>query len=101
MARYHVAPRARADLDSIRAYLDTQSEEAWPAVRRALVAAFRLISSAPGVGHSRDDLTKRPFLFFSLRPYRYMIVYDPRQSPVAIARVFHGAQNISAALRHK
>jgi plasmid stabilization system protein ParE len=96
---YDITLAARSDLNGIRIYLDRLSEDAWPAVRKKLVAAFHLISENPRIGRRRPEITERPYRFYSIRPHPYIIVYDPGQQPLAIARVIHGAQDLKEELR--
>jgi plasmid stabilization system protein ParE len=59
-------------------------------------AIHRLIEH-PGLGHFRPDLTDRPLRFY--RVYRVFLIYDPASSPLYIARVYHGAQDIKQRIR--
>ena len=54
-------------------------------------AIDRLIDS-PTLGHFRPDLTDRPLRFY--RVYSILLIYDPASSPLYVARVYHGAQDV-------
>ena len=59
-------------------------------------AIHRLIEH-PGLGHSRPDLTDKPFRFY--RVYNILLIYDPQSSPLYIARVYHGAQDVKTRMK--
>jgi plasmid stabilization system protein ParE len=56
-------------------------------------AIDRLIE-IPTLGHFRPDLTDKPLRFY--RVYSILLIYDPDSSPLYIARVYHGAQDVKA-----
>jgi plasmid stabilization system protein ParE len=52
----------------------------------------------PTLGHRRHDLTSDPeVLFFCVRSH-YLVIYRKNSDPLQIARVLHGARDISAEL---
>lgn len=59
-------------------------------------AILRLVES-PGLGHMRPDLTDKLFKFY--RVYSFFLIYDPASSPLYIARVYHGAQDIEQRMQ--
>jgi plasmid stabilization system protein ParE len=58
-------------------------------------AIDRLIE-CPTLGHFRPDLTGRPLRFY--RVYSILLIYDPESSPLYIARVYHGAQDVKGRM---
>ena len=54
--------------------------------------AIQRLVEQPTLGHFRPDLTDKPFRFY--RVYNILLVYDPVSSPLYVARVYHGAQDI-------
>jgi plasmid stabilization system protein ParE len=59
--------------------------------------AIHQLIQHPGLGHFRPDLTDRPLRFY--RVYSVFLIYDPASSPLYIARVYHGAQDIKNRMR--
>jgi len=53
----------------------------------------------PGQGHIRNDLTKRPVLFFPL--YSYLVIYQPEVKPTRIIAVLRGKRNVKRILRER
>lgn len=97
MKRYVLTRPAERDLDHIKHYL---IERAGVRVARRVVGEIRsailLLSSKPGIGHVREDLTGLPVKFWPV--YSYLIVYDPITKPLEIIRVVHGAQDLEVML---
>ena len=97
MKRYTIAPEAATDIKAIRAYL---KREAGPRVALSTINkirdAFAFLSRTPGAGHSREDLTDLPVKFWSV--LSYLIIYDPAQQPIQIARVIHGSRDITPSM---
>lgn len=54
--------------------------------------AIQKLCELPNLGHSRPDLTDKPFKFY--RIYQILLVYDPAARPLYIARVYHAAQDV-------
>jgi plasmid stabilization system protein ParE len=53
----------------------------------------------PGQGHRREDLTKLPVKFGTVRAYQ--IIYKPESRPLEIVAVLHGKRNIRRILRQR
>ena len=91
---YRLSPLAQQDIKDIRAYyLDEAGASVARHVLRALGNGFRLVGDAPGIGHSRLDLTDEPVRVWPV--FSFLIVYDPAARPVGIARVLHGRRNLA------
>jgi plasmid stabilization system protein ParE len=64
-----------------------------------LFSLFARIATFLGLGHRRFDLTRRPFLFFSEKPY--LIVYERDHNPLIIHAILHSTRDVRSALRHR
>jgi len=72
-ARYTLAPQAAADLLEIWLYIKQQSNaRVADRVEAAILEKFAFLAEAPGVGHTREDLTAANVKFFPV--YSYLIV---------------------------
>lgn len=58
--------------------------------------AFAQLAEAPGIGHSRSDLTSLPVFFWTVRD-RYAVVYRKSQ-PLEIVRVLSWKRDVEALL---
>ena len=84
MRRVVVSKQARHDLREIKNYI---AEDSIANARRVLAEfrdAFLELGKTPGMGHTRQDLTKRPVLFWPVRSY--LIVYRSGVQPLEIRR---------------
>jgi antitoxin ParD1/3/4/toxin ParE1/3/4 len=97
MSRFSVSVPAERDINEIAIYL---AENADPATARRVLAdlrkAMRFLARNPRAGHLREDLTSRPYRFWTV--YSYFIVYDPSTSPIEVVRVLHAARDVRSAL---
>lgn len=59
--------------------------------------AFDLLAEMPGIGHSREDLTSLPVLFWPIKQTSYAAIYK-NASPVEIIRVVHWRRDIATLL---
>jgi toxin ParE1/3/4 len=95
---YVLSAEAQRDLAAIRDYY---LEQAGAGVARHVLGeiakAFRFLTTTPGAGHSRDDLTDEPVKFWPV--FSYLIVYDPAARPLGIARVLHGSRDLEKMFR--
>jgi plasmid stabilization system protein ParE len=64
-------------------------------LRLQIFDACQRVADDPGIGHSREDLTNKPVLFWPAGSY--LIIYIARK-PVEIVRVLHGARDIPGLL---
>jgi plasmid stabilization system protein ParE len=93
-----MSPAARLDPLQIWNYLaETSSLSVADKVLADIRTGIRKIASSPSLGHRRDDLTDLPLRFF--RVHKYLIVYDARTNPTKVARVLHGARDLSREFR--
>ena len=95
MKRFKLSPEAAQDIREIWAYIAADSIKAARRVRLQILDACQRVARNPGIGHSREDLTDKPVLFWPTGSY--LIVYAARK-PVEIVRVLHGARDIPSLL---
>jgi plasmid stabilization system protein ParE len=96
MKRFKLAPEAARDIREIWAYIAKDSIKAARRVRLEIVDACQRIARNPRVGHSREDLTDKPVLFWPVGSY--LIIYNPARKPVEIVRVVHAARDVPSLL---
>jgi toxin ParE1/3/4 len=97
MRRYLFTDKANDDLADIEAYLiEEGGVRTARHVLREIKEAINFLSSNPGAGHLREDLTDAPVKFWSV--YSYLIVYDPVPRPIEILRIVHASRNIGRLL---
>ena len=97
MKRYILAPQAKEDLKSIRAYLKREAGvDVATSTLLKIKQAFDFLSRTLGAGHLREDLTDEPVKFWSV--FSYLIIYDPAAQPIQIARIIHGSREVSEIL---
>ncbi len=97
MSGYVLSSEALAELDEIWAYIardDIEAADRWIA---ALFDACELLGRNPQAGHTRKDLTKDPFLFWSVG--RYFIIYRTLKDGIEVVAVTQGARDIPSYLR--
>ena len=92
MKRFKLSPEAASDVRDIWAYIAEDSIKAARKVRISLLDACKLLAENPHIGHSREDLTDQPVLFWPVGSY--LIIYDSRTKPLSIVRVLHGARDV-------
>ncbi len=92
MKRFKLSPQAASDVRDIWAYIAEDSIKAARKVRISLFDACKHLAENPNIGHSRNDLTGHPVLFWPVGSY--LIIYDSRTKPISIVRVLHGARDV-------
>jgi toxin ParE1/3/4 len=65
-------------------------------VLRRLRERIEKLAQAPGIGHTRGDLSRRPVRFWS--EWSYYIVYETSDRGILVVRVLHGARDIEDLL---
>jgi len=68
-------------------------------VRNDVFEAIVGLTTFPGKGHRREDLTRQPVLFWPV--HSYQIIYRPESRPLEIVAVLHGKRNIKRILRKR
>ena len=96
MARFVIAPRARADLTAIAEYISRDNPEAASQLIAAFASKFRQLAERPLMGRPRwtlrADLRSVPL-------GRYVIYYWPVEDGIEVVRVLHSALDIPKAFR--
>jgi antitoxin ParD1/3/4 len=96
MGRYALTAAARADLSEIADYIREDNPDAAKRVVKSLQEAMGRLARVPGMGHLREDLTRRPFRFWPV--YSYLIVYRSETQPLQILRILHSARDVKSLL---
>jgi plasmid stabilization system protein ParE len=97
-ATYVLAPQAAADLVEIWRYIREQSSSTVAnRVESVILDRLAFLARTPGIGHSREDLTKANVKFLSV--YSYLIVYRPDTNPLQIAAILHGRRDVREILK--
>lgn len=95
--KYRLTRAASVKLQQIWNYLaENASFEVADKVSDDLRRGLDDIASNPGVGHSREDLTKLPVKFYQI--HRYLIVYLHQERPIIVAHILHTARDIRSIL---
>ena|SRR5208283_4725739 len=99
MSNFILTEEADEDLREIWDYIaqdDIEAADRWDAKLRD---AFGMLAQNPRAGHTRDDLTDGPVLFWTVGAY--VIVYRIEKKQVAIVAVTQGARDIPSFLRER
>ncbi|MGH9563007.1 MAG: type II toxin-antitoxin system RelE/ParE family toxin, partial [Terracidiphilus sp.] len=75
---------------------DIEAADRWDA---RLLEAFGMLARAPGIGHTRKDLTDFSLLFWPVGAY--LILYRVLNDRIEIVAVTQGARNIPSFLRER
>jgi antitoxin ParD1/3/4/toxin ParE1/3/4 len=60
---------------------------------------FGSLGRMPGQGHTRQELTSRPVLFFPM--YSFLVVYQPDVRPIRIMAVLRGKRDLRGLLKER
>jgi plasmid stabilization system protein ParE len=96
MSGYVLGPDAASDLETIWEYIADGSVDAADRWIDRLFEAFEAFAKAPGMGHSRQDLTAHPVLFWPVRSY--FIIYRAQSSQIEIVAITQGSRDIPVFL---
>ena len=100
MSPYILSEFALIDLGEILYYyVENAGPDVAYRMRRQFFDQFARIAEHPGIGHTRSDLTSRPFVFFPSDPY--LIFYERDDSPITIHAILHGARDIKQILKDR
>ena len=89
---------SRGALRDIQEFWEFVSEDSFTAADRLLeefYRAFGQLAEAPGMGHKRQDLTRRNVLFWAL--HSHLIVYR-NSRPLRVVRVIHAKRDVKKLL---
>lgn len=96
---YDVSAEAQGDLLGIWLRIAEDSVDLANRIEDELRDLFASLGRMPGQGHRREDLTKRPVLFFPL--YSFLVVYQPDVQPIRILAVLRGKRNVKRILKQR
>jgi antitoxin ParD1/3/4/toxin ParE1/3/4 len=65
-------------------------------VLREIRNALQFLSTHPGIGHLREDLTDQPVKFWPV--FSYLVIYNPSSRPLEVLRVLHAARDVATIL---
>jgi toxin ParE1/3/4 len=72
--RYKLTKTAERDIEKVWDYIRQDNPVAAREMVNRIYEALDLLTDNPQIGHSREDLTSKPLLFWTVRP-RYHIIY--------------------------
>jgi toxin ParE1/3/4 len=87
--RLRYAPRARADIAEIHAYIAEDNPKAAREVVRRIREAANNLAKHPGLGRNTHIKGTRSF---PVAPYSYVFYYAVRDHEIAVMHVRHGAR---------
>jgi plasmid stabilization system protein ParE len=87
--RLRYAPRARADIAQIHAYIAEHNPKAATKVVRRIRETAGSLAKQPGLGRSSDIAGVR---LFAVTPYPHVIYYAVASREVVILHIRHGAR---------
>jgi plasmid stabilization system protein ParE len=96
---YALSVAAEQDLNEIWEYIAQDSIDAADRWIEKFFDAFQLLAQTPGMGHSREDLTSLPVLFWPVGAY--LIVYREQHAWVEMVAVTHGARDVPVFLAQR
>ena len=101
MNRYELSPEAVDDLVNIREFVAADNPAAADRLIEEFFSAFEHLAAWPRSGHSRNDLTERPVLFWPVGSY--LIVYHVRDEDklLQIVAVLLAARDVPAILEER
>jgi antitoxin ParD1/3/4 len=96
---YDISAEAQTDLFVIWSRIAEDSVDLANRIDWEFHALFTSLGHMPRQGHKREDLTKRPVLFFPL--YSFLVVYQPDLKPIRIMAVLRGSRNVKRILKER
>ena len=99
MPIYVLSRAADLDLDEIWEYIAQDNVDAADRWIGKLFDAFDALALSPGMGHTRNDLTSYPVLFWPVDAY--LIIYRVQRQSIEIVAVSQGARDIPAFLHRR
>ncbi len=68
-------------------------------VRTNFERVLSILAATPAIGHLRDELDPpgHTFRYFVVMK-RFIVVYEPTESGIRVARILHGTRNLAAEL---
>ncbi|CAN5426178.1 type II toxin-antitoxin system RelE/ParE family toxin [soil metagenome] len=88
---YRISRRANADIESICDYIAKDSSEAANRLDQRIHTTIKLLAHFPGMGHTRQDVADRRYLFWTVGTY--VIAYRIEGKHLLVVRVLHGLRD--------
>ncbi len=89
---YRISRRANADIEAICDYIAKDSPAAADRLDLRMHTTIEMLSQFPRMGHSRQDVSDKRYLFWTVGTY--VIAYRMQGKQLIVVRVLHGARNI-------
>ena len=99
MSSYVLSIDADLDLDEIWEYIARDSINAADRWIAELFDTCELLGKTPGIGHRREDLTRRDVRFWPI--YSYLVVYQRSSRPLLVIAVLHGNRDVKRLLQDR
>jgi plasmid stabilization system protein ParE len=99
VSRYVFGKYVEGDLLTIRDHIARDSPDAARRMMARFVAAFRLLSRRPSLGHAREDLLPREIRFWPVDAY--LILYTAERTPIEVIAVIHGARDVPVIVNRR
>lgn len=99
MNRYVLSVDAEQDLNQIWEYIAQDNMDAADRWVEKLFDAFQSLAEAPGMGHTREDLTALPVLFWPVGAY--LILFRVQAEWIEVVAVTQGARDIPTFLTQR
>ena len=77
--------------------LSCENVDAADRVLEDLYRTFGRLATTPGMGHKREDLTRRDVRFWPI--YSYLVIYRPSSRPLLVVAVLHGNRDVERLLQ--
>ena len=97
MSKFFLSQKANKDIEDVFYYIAKENPVAAKETIQKLFSTFKFLSENPGIGHSREDLTKRNLRFFTVKKH-YMVVYKQFDNKIEITRVISSYRNVGKVL---
>ena len=88
--RLRYAPEARQDIRAILAHIRKESPQGATRVGQRIADVARLVADQPGAGTMTDS---PPMRRMPIRPFPYVLFFEPHGSDIVIVGVRHGARD--------
>jgi plasmid stabilization system protein ParE len=96
---FDLTPEAVADLREIWQFISQDSVDAADRVLDDFYESFARLAATPGMGHKREDLTRRDVRFWPI--YSYLVIYQLSSRPLLVIAVLHGNRDVKRLLQDR
>jgi plasmid stabilization system protein ParE len=99
MSGYVLSVEAEHDLEEIWDWIAQDSIDAADRWIEELFDAFERLAKTPRIGHTREDLTNLPVLFWPVDAY--LVIYRIANRQVEIVAITQGSRDVPAFLNRR